>query len=1059
MAECSMDAPDCGPSLTLPRISSLLEAIFRLDTHMAFSLRFDTQDVVFLSQVKRAIELNRAEHAAVFPHTDALHPNGIIDLAIPAEMRMASAVLRLLDSLEQGQEEERIHALRALREEVMVSARTNLRRNTGRVLIQIMKEIVRAQGDDERQLRLAHDFRQAASGKPAVIRRMLRRYFLLEMPEEWNQAVFDHHVHDANTKGRKNATHLIMDAWVKGIRSLTVIYYHFVRPEAARELMEAAEIMGVTVRIGLLFHAPYRGGLIDFIWIPRGFSDAEGFLAFLAEPGVRRLMEKGREASAWMERHILSMLDLWNSRGRHELERELGIVTEELDREKFLAFVGAGQTFLLHLAEFIHASLLSSLREEAAALSERLESPGCDDACRAMLEKRLHRLDGCTTEYLMEVLRRPVFRSEREKLTRAPVPGECGGDCPELLRTPPLLLLDWLSGLHSGNRVVLNLARLSPEDVLNLLWDCQGFITHLEIFNLKDWQEGKEPHLAEIGALQQAINNGSAPLLKQLIRRMLRDCGEGTDVASPWPLTPGCEARTEKLRLILRNIPILQGFYATSKLYSRMGTDSSSRPGMWYGMGLALPETLPYRARRELGSRRSTRLWLPLRVALQERLVWKSLPGEERPSLPVRLLRALPGLRHFLRRPEREWIHGDATVCDGGQCSAHGAKSGNIVTLGGMGRPVSNGFLPDDSAGDETADSLCINTSLANALKVMGGFIPAWAAFLLTQDNTLLMWLGAPLWFLITGLRNIMQAVLGGGGFRRSPLLRWNDYVSWSRLSDSLLYTGISVILLELVLRVWFLQDFCRLDPVSHDVLIFSVISLVNGFYIAGHNYLRGFPREVIIANIFRSVFAIPVALAYNEGLELILRAFGAAEPQALLFSAAAITSKVASDTVAGVIEGMADRNGNMRLRLWDYRSKLRRVFSLYGRLELLYPEEDLPELLKEPEKILSRLEREHRHMKTELIANALDLMYFWFYQPRAAHALKKISQELSGAERLALLRSQMVLEQEKDICRLFVDGLAGRDFARALSFYLDRHRDYLRSMERLLPERQEGAA
>lgn len=78
-------------------------------------------------------------------------------------MRMASAVLRLLDSLEQGQEEERIHALRALREEVMVSARTNLRRNTGRVLIQIMKEIVRAQGDDERQLRLAHDFRQAAS--------------------------------------------------------------------------------------------------------------------------------------------------------------------------------------------------------------------------------------------------------------------------------------------------------------------------------------------------------------------------------------------------------------------------------------------------------------------------------------------------------------------------------------------------------------------------------------------------------------------------------------------------------------------------------------------------------------------------------------------------------------------------------------------------------------------------------------------------------------------------------------------------------------------------------
>lgn len=1033
---------------------------------MAFSLRFDKQDFIFLSQVKRAIELNRTEHTAAFPHTDELHPNGIIDLAIPAEMRMASAVLRLLDSLEQGQEEERIHALRALREEVMVSARTNLRYNTGRVLIQIMKEIVRAQGDDERQLRLAHDFRQAASGKPAVIRRMLRRYFLLEMPEEWNQAVFDHHVHDANTKGRKNATHLIMDAWVKGIRSLTVIYYHFVRPEAARELMEAAEIMGVTVRIGLLFHAPYRGGLIDFIWIPRGFSDAEGFLDFLAEAGVRRLMEKGREASDWMKRRILSMLDLWNSQGRHELERELGIVTEELDREKFLAFVGAGQTFLLHLAEFIHVSLLPSLRKEAAALSAQLKNPECDEACRAMLEKKLHQLDGCTTEFFMEVLRRPTFKTERELLTRAPSEEHCresegksGENNPELLRTSPLMLLDWLSGLHSGNRIVLNLANLSPEDVLNLLWDCQGLITHLEIFNLKDWQEGKEPHLAEISALQQAINNGSAPLLKQLIRKMLRDCEEDRAAPFSWPAMPSREERAEKIRLILRNIPILQGFYAKFKIYSRIGTDSSSRSGQWYGMGLAFPETLPYRARRELVSRRSSRLWLPLRIALQERLVWKNTPGEDRPSLPVRLLRSLPGMRHVFRRPEREWTHGDATVCDDGQCSARAATYRNIVTLGGMGRPLRNGFLPGERDGNEAAASHCINTTFANVLKVLGGFIPAWAAFMLTQDNPLLMWLGAPLWFLITGLRNIIQAVLGGGGFRRSPLLRWNDYVSWSRMCDSLLYTGISVILLELALRVWFLQDFCHLDPVRHDVLIFSVISLVNGFYIAGHNYLRGFPREVIVANIFRSVFAIPVALAYNECLALLLHITGTTDPQLILFSMAAITSKVASDTVAGIIEGIADRNSNMRLRLWDYRSKLHKVFSLYGRLELLYPEQDVSDMLKEPSEFLARLDQEHRPLKLDLITNALDLMYFWFYQPRAPHALKKISQELSGAERLALLRSQMVLDQEKDICRLFVDGLAGRDFARALSFYLDRHRDYLRSMERLLSERQDGDA
>lgn len=99
---------------------------------------------------------------------------------------------------------------------------------------------------------------------------------------------------------------------------------------------------------------------------PADFPTREGFLTFLAEPGMRRLMEEGRQASVWMRKHILAILDVWNSRGRHELERELGISTEELDKDKFIAFVGTGQTFLLHLAEFIHASILPALKQEAA---------------------------------------------------------------------------------------------------------------------------------------------------------------------------------------------------------------------------------------------------------------------------------------------------------------------------------------------------------------------------------------------------------------------------------------------------------------------------------------------------------------------------------------------------------------------------------------------------------------------------------------------------------------------------------------------------------------------
>jgi len=115
----------------------------------------------------------------------------------------------------------------------MHSGEGAMQKNTARVHLEIMKELVRTRDDKVRQLQLAHDFRLAASGKPRIIRSFLRRYHLLEMPEEWNQVSFDSHVHDSHTKGRKSPSHLILDAWIKGIRHLTVVYYNYVPISAA----------------------------------------------------------------------------------------------------------------------------------------------------------------------------------------------------------------------------------------------------------------------------------------------------------------------------------------------------------------------------------------------------------------------------------------------------------------------------------------------------------------------------------------------------------------------------------------------------------------------------------------------------------------------------------------------------------------------------------------------------------------------------------------------------------------------------------------------------------
>jgi hypothetical protein len=275
---------------------------------------FDRRDHQLLSIVNDV--LNRDDDRVrarklVFPH---LHPHGIKEMAESRGLRIAFAVVNLLESLNAGGVDDRLTALTSLRDEVLHTPGGSLPRNTARVLLQIMKELVRAHGDTEKQLRLAHDFRAVVPGNPRIVRDQLRRYHLLEMPEEWNQISFDDHVHDANTKGRKSSSHLIMDAWIKGIRRLRVVYYNFLEPRFAVELLEAARIMGMDLRIGIESCARFREKFVQLIWVPRGFADSQDFLCFLAEPPVAAFMAEGKKVSAYQQQYVLSALEAFNAR-------------------------------------------------------------------------------------------------------------------------------------------------------------------------------------------------------------------------------------------------------------------------------------------------------------------------------------------------------------------------------------------------------------------------------------------------------------------------------------------------------------------------------------------------------------------------------------------------------------------------------------------------------------------------------------------------------------------------------------------------------------------------
>ncbi|MCE5333175.1 MAG: hypothetical protein LLG06_01160 [Desulfobacteraceae bacterium] len=986
-----------------------------------FRIFFDDRDYRLLDIVNAVSDRRES-----FTHLNGLlypqlHPHGIKESAESRGLRIAYAIIHLLGSLDSEKANERLIALRSLRDEVLNSADSHMRKNTARVLLQIMKELVRNRGDRLRQLELAHDFCSAVPGKPRIIRKLLCEHHLLEMPEEWNQVAFDGHVHDSFTKGRKSPTHLIMDAWIKGIRHLTIIHYNYVDPEPVAELLEAAEIMDVNVRVGVEFPARFYDRFIHMIWAPRGFSDAEDFLSFLRLPAIREFMEEGQKLSEYRQERVLAALKEFNERHRPTVNEEFGLDIAPLSRTMFLSSINTGQASILHLARFIYASLFPAMQERLAHLRKAYALAEASEKER--IGRLVDRMNVFDSETIVDRFLRPDCRASHSPSAGTRMPG--------LLELSPEELIGRLQQLHSGARITLNLSGLRCEDVLELLYDCKGAVTHLEIFNSKDQVCGKAPDYSQLNELQDLINSGNTfgltRRIREIIRRMQAD-----------PQSYPAE-RIRKFQAILEDAVQFISFYKIP-LGSIIGSDSTGHSRRAYGMGFAIIDTLPSRAKRKIKAfRKLNPTTIP--VSVEAKLRTTFIPRGGRVWDGVALLLGLFTSMPLFNQKKREWQTENSSV--------RISRSGNIVALGGIRRGC-NGFFLKEPA-QRTRPNLSsswryLNGILKNTIKILAGFVPSVLTFMYTQDWWFLVYLGTPIWFAITGLRNVLQSVFGGGGIRRSPLLRWNSYVSWDRMSDSLLYTGISVPLLEYLIRVLLLEQAFDITTTTNSLMLYSVMSVVNGAYISGHNIIRGLPKEAILGNFFRSILNIPLSIGLDSALGGVLGACGVAGANDILQQWASIISKTSSDCVAGIIEGLADKRNYIRIRVQDYRAKIADLFSTYEKLEVLFPESDVLRML-ERDSFPSTNGTPSALQKLQIV-NALDLLYFWMYQPRAGIVCISLLKKMTYEELQIFIRSQSVLFRKSEITRLFVTGLVGENWSKALAFYLENHQAYLRALD-----------
>jgi len=169
---------------------------------------------------------------------------------------IAEAYLMVIRDLESRHSRARLRALRMMVDVSFHAKTLDMPLNTARVQMALIKEAVKNRNNRRKQLELLQDFSVSSYGQYQVIRKLCAELNIIELPETGKNlrdmdAGFDHHVHDTATSGRKNATQLLIDAFIKGISELTIAYASVSAKEMMEEAIEAGRLVGIKVNIGL----------------------------------------------------------------------------------------------------------------------------------------------------------------------------------------------------------------------------------------------------------------------------------------------------------------------------------------------------------------------------------------------------------------------------------------------------------------------------------------------------------------------------------------------------------------------------------------------------------------------------------------------------------------------------------------------------------------------------------------------------------------------------------------------------------------------------------------
>ncbi|MBN1334880.1 MAG: hypothetical protein JXB39_02860 [Deltaproteobacteria bacterium] len=282
----------------------------------------------FSQDVRGLVEALQRERVAPRRRDPGLvsHPFGFVREVASRRLTIAEYYRSLASTPGPEGWQDRLAALRTLVFLAWHAKTLSMPLNTARVQVALMKTCL-GQADDRRaQLERMSDFALASYGSVPVIRRLLGELGLVEVPETGRTLAemdlgWDDHVHDALTEGHKTPSQLVLDAFIRGISRLTVVYYDLEDPRIHREVLQAAEILGIRAEVGVEFSVGPRLDRVNFLYIPAGADRAEDLEAGLAaHAGDLASFHAGLQVNAERRQAVIhDVLNRFNEAGLREL--------------------------------------------------------------------------------------------------------------------------------------------------------------------------------------------------------------------------------------------------------------------------------------------------------------------------------------------------------------------------------------------------------------------------------------------------------------------------------------------------------------------------------------------------------------------------------------------------------------------------------------------------------------------------------------------------------------------------------------------------------------------